>query len=45
MSTMHGLRDNPLIVQCRRHAGFVAMVVGFVLTVGVRFMIGEAHAL
>jgi len=45
MSTMHGLRDNPLIVQCRRHAGFVAMVAGFVMTVGARFMIGEAHAL
>lgn len=43
MSTMHGLRDNPLITQCRRHAGFIAMVVGFVLTVGVRLLIGEAH--
>ncbi len=45
MSTMHGLRDNPLIVQCRRHVGFVAMVAGFALTVGVRLMIGEAHHL
>jgi zinc transporter ZupT len=45
MSTMHGLRDNPLIVQCRRHAGFVAMVAGFVLTAAVRLLIGEAHAL
>lgn len=45
MSTMHGLRDNPLLIQCRRHAGFFVMVVGFVLTVGVRFLIGEAHRL
>ena len=43
MSTMHGLRDNPLIVQCRHHKGFIAMAVGFALTVGVRFLIGEAH--
>lgn len=45
MSTMHGLRDNPLLVQCRLHRGFVAMLVGFVLTVAVRLMIGEAHSL
>lgn len=45
MSTMHGLRDNPLIVQCRNHAGFISMLVGFVLTLGVRFIIGEAHHL
>ncbi|MDC0336511.1 ZIP family metal transporter [Pseudodesulfovibrio sp.] len=45
MSTMHGLRDNPLIVQCRHHRGFFAMVVGFALTVGVRLLIGEAHRL
>ena len=45
MATMHGLRDNPLIVYCRRHAGFIAMAVGFVLTVGVRLVIGEAHRL
>lgn len=43
MSTMHGLRDNPLIAHCRRHSGFVAMVAGFILTVGVRLLIGEAH--
>jgi len=43
MSTMHGLRDNPLIVQCRHHAGFIAMTLGFILTVGVRLLIGEAH--
>ncbi len=45
MATMHGLRDNPLIVQCRHHTGFFAMVIGFVLTVGVRLVIGEAHRL
>lgn len=45
MSTMHGLRNNPLIVYCRHHAGFVVMVAGFALTVGVRFLIGEAHSL
>ena len=45
MSTMHGLRDNPLIVQCRQHRGFIAMAAGFILTVGVRFLIGEAHQL
>lgn len=44
MSTMHGLRDNPLIVHCRHHKGFIAMVVGFALTVGVRLLIGEAHS-
>lgn len=45
MATMHGLKDNPLIVQCRRHEGFIAMLAGFLLTVGVRLMIGEAHHL
>lgn len=45
MSTMHGLRDNPLIVNCRHHRGFIAMVGGFALTVGVRLLIGEAHQL
>lgn len=45
MSTMHGLRDNPLIVHCRQHRGFLAMLLGFVLTVGVRLLIGEAHTL
>lgn len=43
MSTMHGLKDNALIVQCRRHEGFIAMAAGVALTVGVRLMIGEAH--
>lgn len=45
MSTMHGLKDSALIVQCRRHEGFVAMAVGVALTVGVRLLIGEAHRL
>ncbi|MGL1864035.1 MAG: ZIP family metal transporter [Pseudodesulfovibrio sp.] len=45
MSTMHGLRDNPLITLCRHHRGFFAMVFGFTLTVGVRVLIGEAHRL
>lgn len=45
MSTMHGLRDNPLIAQCRHHSGYIAMVVGFALTVGVRLIMGEAHHL
>lgn len=43
MSTMHELKDNPLITHCRRHEGFIAMAVGFFLTVGVRLVIGEAH--
>lgn len=43
LSTTHGLRDNPLIVQCRQHRGFIAMSAGFLLTVGVRLLMGEAH--
>lgn len=43
MSTMHGLKDNPLIRHCSRHEGYYAMVAGFVLTVGIRLLIGEAH--
>lgn len=45
MSTMHGLHDTPLLTHCRRHRGFFAMVAGFVLTLGVRLMMGEAHNL
>lgn len=45
MSTMHDLKDNSLIVHCRKHSGFIAMLTGFALTVGVRFIIGEAHKL
>lgn len=45
MATLHDLKRSPLVVHCHSHKGFIAMVLGFVLTVGVRFLIGEAHAL
>lgn len=43
LSTTHGLRDNPLLVHCRNHRGFFAMLAGFALTVCVRLLMGEAH--
>lgn len=43
MSTLHELKDTPLIVDCRQRKGFAFAVSGFVLTALVRLLIGEAH--
>ncbi len=45
MSTLHDLKDTPLIVNCRTVRGFSWMAAGFVLTALVRLLIGEAHEL
>jgi hypothetical protein len=33
-----------MITRCTDRRGFTLMLIGFLLTVGVRVMIGEAHA-
>lgn len=43
MSTLHELKDTPLIVDCSSRKGFTVAVVGFVLTALVRLLIGEVH--
>jgi zinc transporter 1/2/3 len=45
MSTLHELKDTPLIVDCCNRKGFVVAVSGFALTALVRLLIGEAHRL
>ena len=45
MSTLHELKDTPLIVDCCHRKGFAVAVLGFVLTALVRLLIGEAHRL
>ena len=45
MSTLHELKDTPLIVDCCNRKGFAVAVSGFVLTALVRLLIGEAHRL
>ena len=45
MSTLHELKDTPLIVDCGNRKGFAVAVSGFVLTALVRLLIGEAHRL
>jgi zinc transporter ZupT len=43
MSTLHELRNTPLIVDCCNCKGFLLMVCGFMITALVRWLIGEAH--
>jgi len=45
MSTLHELKDTPLIVDCGSRKGFAVAVLGFALTALVRLLIGEAHRL
>jgi solute carrier family 39 (zinc transporter), member 1/2/3 len=45
MSTLHELKDTPLIVDCSSRKGFAVAVSGFALTALVRLLIGEAHRL
>lgn len=45
MSTLHDLKNTPLIVDCRTVRGFSWMAAGFLLTALVRLLIGEAHYL
>jgi solute carrier family 39 (zinc transporter), member 1/2/3 len=45
MSTLHELKETPLIVDCCHRKGFAVAVSGFVLTALVRLLIGEAHRL
>jgi zinc transporter ZupT len=45
MSSLHELKNTPLIVDCRSRKGFALMICGFVITALVRWLIGEAHHL
>jgi zinc transporter 1/2/3 len=45
MSTLHELKETPLIVDCSDRKGFTVAVSGFILTALVRLLIGEAHRL
>ena len=45
MSTLHELKDTPLIVDCCNRKGFAIAFAGFVLTALVRLLIGEVHRL
>ncbi len=44
MATLHDLEDAPLIKHCRSFSGFASMLLGLVLTMGVRAAVGLAHA-
>jgi zinc transporter ZupT len=44
IATLHDLKHAPMITRCTDRRGFTLMLIGFLLTVGVRVMIGEAHA-
>jgi zinc transporter ZupT len=43
MATLHEMKHAPLIVDCCTRKGFAAMVVGLILTVMVRVLLGIAH--
>jgi zinc transporter ZupT len=45
MATLHEHRKTPMISRCCHPKGFAVMLAGFVVTVFVRFLIGEAHKL
>lgn len=42
MATLHELRHTPMIVDCCTPAGFVLMLAGLILTMGVRGLLGIA---
>ncbi len=44
MGTLHELKHAPLLVDCCTPKGFIAMLFGLLLTVGVRLVLGLAHA-
>ena len=43
MSTLHELKHTPMIAHCRTKKGYAAMLIGVILTVFVRVLMGEAH--
>ena len=43
MATIHEMQRAPMIEHCRSRKGFLLMLLGFLLTAFVRFLIGEAH--
>lgn len=43
MATLHEMRHAPLIIHCCTPRGFVAMLVGFIVTALVRWLVGLAH--
>lgn len=45
IATLHDLQYAPMITRCAHRGGFVVMVTGFLLTVVVRVVIGEAHSI
>ena len=44
IATLHDLKHAPMITRCTNRKGFVLMLAGFVLTLIVRILMGEAHA-
>lgn len=44
MSTVHGLRETPLVKHCSGIKGFSLMLAGLMLTAVVRLILGLAHA-
>ncbi|WP_462321276.1 ZIP family metal transporter [Halochromatium sp.] len=44
MSTLHDMRHSPLITTCSGFWGFLVLVAGFVITAGVRVLLGIANA-
>lgn len=45
IATLHDLGHSSMIRRCANRSGFLLMIVGFILTLLVRVLIGEAHAL
>ena len=43
MATLHEMKHSPLIVDCCTAKGFVSMMVGLIITVLVRVLLGIAH--
>jgi len=43
MATLHDLEHSPLIKNCVHKKGFLFMLCGFIITLLVRLLIGEAH--
>lgn len=45
MATLHDLGHSPLIKSCANRKGFLIMLCGFIITLLVRLLIGEAHSM
>jgi len=43
LGSLHGLRYSPLITNCCSRKGFVALLAGLIITLAVRYILGNAH--